>query len=202
MFNVRFDTVMARRTLRDLGQQLGEKETAKGISFALNRVIMQGKTVASRKIRDRYRIKKSKLDKQLDVSKSNTRFLRAKLWSIGTPLPVSLFRYRQQKKGVRVTVLGKQSLIPGAFVATMKNGHTGVFARGRYAKDGFKFRKKRIDYGPRKFHKDLPISTIYTVSEGTMFAQPVVMEPVIAKIEEMLPVRLEHELNRLLAKVR
>ena len=202
MFKIRFDTHLAQRTIADLAKQLGEQQTNRAVASALNRVASQGKTVASRTIRQRYRIKKSQLDKRMGQSRAGAKHLQARIWTSGSPLPVSLFKYRQTKKGVKVSILGKQNVIPGAFVAKMKSGHTGVFARGRYSAKGFEFRKKRINYGHKKYAKDLPISTLYTASEGTMFGQPVVIEPVIGKIEAMLPVRIEHELNYLLSKVR
>lgn len=46
------------------------------------------------------------------------------------PTPLGAFPARQTRKGVKVTVnTGSPKLFPGAFIATMKSGHRGVFYR-------------------------------------------------------------------------
>jgi hypothetical protein len=84
----------------------------------------------------------------------------------------------------------------------MAHGHTGVFARGHYTSTGFEFRHKRkkgLNMRARK--NDTPITQLTTISQGPMFAQPTVIEPVIDRVEDMLGVRIEHELNRLLNQI-
>jgi hypothetical protein len=54
-------------------------------------------------------------------------------WAIdvsGEPVPLVAYPHRQTKKGVSVEVnRGKRTLLKGAFVATMRSGHKGVFRR-------------------------------------------------------------------------
>lgn len=189
-----------------MADRLGPKETAKGIASALNRVSAMGKTEASKQIRSRYRIRKKDLDKRMGTNRAGARHLKAQIWSAGSPIPVRNFRYKQTKRGVKVTIMGRPQVIPGAFVATMSNGHRGVFARGRYDDKGFKFRSKRATVS--RYHRvkgklgnDLPITALHTVSQGAMFGQDVVIKPVVQRVEAMLVVRIEHELNRLLSKI-
>lgn len=48
----------------------------------------------------------------------------------GTPVPLGRYPARQTRKGVRVEVnRGKRVLLKGAFLATMKSGHRGVWMR-------------------------------------------------------------------------
>ena len=48
----------------------------------------------------------------------------------GKEIPLSKYPARQTKRGVSILVnKGKRKLVPKAFVATMKSGHTGVFLR-------------------------------------------------------------------------
>ena len=48
----------------------------------------------------------------------------------GKPVPLTAYPHRQTKTGVSVEVnTGKRTLVAGAFVATMKSGHRGVFKR-------------------------------------------------------------------------
>jgi hypothetical protein len=54
-------------------------------------------------------------------------------WAVdvsGEPVPLVAYPYRQTKQGVSVEVnRGKRTLLKGAFVATLKSGHVGVFRR-------------------------------------------------------------------------
>lgn len=46
------------------------------------------------------------------------------------PVPLIAYPHRQTKKGISVEVnRGKRTLIKGAFLATMKSGHRGIFIR-------------------------------------------------------------------------
>lgn len=214
MFVIKIDSVLARKQIRELANRLGERETGKAIASALNRAAPAGRTKGSSVIRSRYRIKKRDLDKRMGTTKASWKHLRANIYSHGVPIPVHLFRYKQVKKGVRVTILGKRNVIPHAFVATMRNGHTGVYARGHYTSTGFKFRTTRKNGGRswafrkhqpvgvsnQKFKQrsDLPITQLTTISQGPMFSHPTVIGPVMNRIEDMLGVRIEHELNWLL----
>lgn len=48
----------------------------------------------------------------------------------GAPFRLSAYPFRQVKRGVSVAVnRGARRIIPSAFVATMKSGHTGIFVR-------------------------------------------------------------------------
>lgn len=194
---------MARQTIRELAMRLGPKQAGKAIASALNRVSAMGKTKASAQIRSRYKIKKRDLDKRMGTTKASWKHQKASIYSHGVPIPVHLFRPRQTKKGVRVTILGKSNTIPHAFMATMSNGHTGVFARGHYTASGFEFRHKRQrNYMNRTRKNDLPITQLTTISQGPMFSHPTVIQPVISRVEDMLGIRIEHELNAILAGYR
>jgi hypothetical protein len=54
-------------------------------------------------------------------------------WAVdvsGKPVPLYAYPHRQTKKGVSVQVnRGKRTLLAGAFVATMRSGHVGIFRR-------------------------------------------------------------------------
>lgn len=194
---------MARRTIRELAMRLGPRQTGKAIASALNRVSAMGKTKASSQIRSRYRIKKGDLDKRMGTTKASWKHQKASIYSHGVPIPVHLFKPRQTKKGVRVTILGKSNTIPHAFMATMRSGHRGVFARGHYTASGFEFRHKRKrDQMNRTRKNDLPITQLTTISQGPMFSHPTVIQPVISRVEDMLGIRIEHELNAILAGYR
>lgn len=54
---------------------------------------------------------------------------RWRLGVAGAPIPLYLYGARKTKRGVSVNVSGKRKIVGGAFIATMKSGHTGVFKR-------------------------------------------------------------------------
>lgn len=212
MFVITINSKDTRELIKEMRRRLGERETGKAIASALNRVSAMGKTKASAQIRARYRIKKQDLDKRMGTNKASYKHLRAQIWSHGVPIPVHLFKYKQMKKGVRVTILGRTSVIPHAFVATMRNGHKGVFARGHYGPSGFihrtsrstrgRYHRKKGSTGRMQLQNDLPITQLTTVSQGPMFSHPTVIEPVMHRVEDMLGVRIAHELDVLLRGIR
>jgi hypothetical protein len=57
--------------------------------------------------------------------------VRSEAWrGSGKEIPLAKYPARQTKRGVSVLVnKGKRKLVRGAFLATMKSGHTGVFRR-------------------------------------------------------------------------
>lgn len=87
---------------------------------------------ASKRIRTRKRIKPSIINRAF-----NLRRLEG-VWALdvrGTKVPLSAYPHRQLRRGVRVEVnRDKKTLIEGAFVATMKSGHEGIFRRSSRAR--------------------------------------------------------------------
>ena len=87
---------------------------------------------ASRQIRDRWNIKAARVNKALStVFPRSGSELVWKVRSSYGPTPLADFGARQTKRGVTVVIRkgGSRTLIPGAFLATMKSGHVGVFTR-------------------------------------------------------------------------
>ena len=89
------------------------------------------KAEASRRIRERKAMKVATVNKALTtIYPSSGGLLVWILRASSQPMPVAAFNYRQTSQGVSVEInRGQRSLIRGAFVATMKSGHTGVFYR-------------------------------------------------------------------------
>lgn len=88
---------------------------------------------ASKRIRARKRIKVRYITRALTLRRPKGSDIAGLEWGIdvaGDPVPLVAYPHRQTKKGVSVEVnRGKRTLIAGAFVATMKSGHLGVFRR-------------------------------------------------------------------------
>lgn len=88
---------------------------------------------ASKRIRQRKRIKASYIRKAMTLRRPTGGDINSMVWALdvsGAPVPLIAYPNRQTKKGVVVEVnRGKRTLVKGSFVATMKSGHKGVFRR-------------------------------------------------------------------------
>lgn len=88
---------------------------------------------ATKRIRARKRIKVSYIRRALSLGRPSGGDISSFAWSLnvsGERVPLIAYPHRQTKKGVSVEVnRGKRTLIKGAFIATMKSGHEGVFQR-------------------------------------------------------------------------
>lgn len=88
---------------------------------------------ASKRIRQRKRIKPSYIKRALTLRRPKGSDIAGMVWAVdlsGDPVPLVAYPHRQTKKGVSVEVnRGKRTLVKGSFVATMKSGHKGVFRR-------------------------------------------------------------------------
>lgn len=186
-----------RHNISDVSNQLkslsGTLQT-KAISRALNKTAQQGRTAAAREIRAEYKVKARDVNKAITIRRAGKELV-SRLMVEGKPLPLMAFSPRQTKAGVRVKIKGRNVVIPHAFIATMKSGHQGVFARGGY-KGSFKRSGKsfgRFAFGSRR----LPIGEFMTFSIPQSFNNPKVQEKVVARIQEQFPKVLLQEINYL-----
>lgn len=88
---------------------------------------------ASKRIRQRKRIRPKYITRALTLRRAKGGDISRLEWAVdvsGEPVPLVAYPHRQTQKGVSVEVnRGKRTLVKGAFVATMKNTHEGVFRR-------------------------------------------------------------------------
>lgn len=88
---------------------------------------------ASKRIRQRKRIRPKYITRALTLRRAKGGDISRLEWAVdvsGEPVPLVAYPHRQTAKGVSVEVnRGKRTLVKGAFVATMKNTHEGVFRR-------------------------------------------------------------------------
>ncbi len=119
---------------------------AKGDKTPVNRAITRAMAKAggdaaramrvegSKGVRSKKRLKVARVKKGLPVTfPRNKTDIHALVWRMdvsGEPVRVGDLTPRQTKKGVTFGInKGKRSLIRGAFIATLKSGHKGVFRR-------------------------------------------------------------------------
>lgn len=88
---------------------------------------------ASKRIRDRKRIKSRYIARALTLRRARGSDITSMEWALdvsGEPVPLVAYPHRQTKKGVSVEVnRGKRTLVKGSFLASMRSGHEGVFRR-------------------------------------------------------------------------
>lgn len=121
------------KDLDALRKALSDRVVARALRKAGRDAARDMRSTASKRIRQRKRLKVKEVRAALVVRTAKGRVIDGMEWAIdvrGKPVPLSKYPHRQTKKGVSVTVnRGKRTLIKSAFVATMRSGHKGVFIR-------------------------------------------------------------------------
>lgn len=163
------------------------------VARAINHTMAKVKTMSSRQIREVYALDAKTVNSALSQVKADRLTLTGKVVGKGKPIPLYKFKARQTAKGVTVEVKrGKRKIIPGVFLVSLNNGHTGVMFRGKYAGRNMQRRKNRIKpTGP-----DLPITEMRGVSIPKSLTNDVVTKSLMRGINDMFPKRLEHEIKR------
>jgi hypothetical protein len=149
----------------------------KAMVLALNRTAQQAQTEGVRAIRANYQFKTQTIKGTLSIFRATNGRLQATIQSKGRRIGLIEFQARQTKAGVTVRVGKSRKLLKGAFIATMRNGHQGVFMRR----------------GSRR----LPINEKVTIAVPEAFVSRAVAARMTAKANEVLPRRFDHELTRL-----
>lgn len=155
---------------------------------ALNKTAERVKVGASREVRQAgYNLKASDIKRAMKISRATQSSLTATVTASGRPVPLIQYGARQTSKGVTVNVLSGRKLIPGAFIATMPSGHTGVFVREAGG------RHKKVRKGGKISWHGLPIRELFGPAIPDALANPAVRDAMRALIEEQFPIILEHE---------
>ena len=143
---------------------------------ALNKVMKSAKVNASKNIREIYKMKAGDVKETMTIKKASTTKLTASLVTVGRRIALYLFNAKQNRSGVAITITkGGRKTITGAFIATMKNGHVGVFMRKGKTRN--------------------PIGERYTISAPEMMGGKAVQEKINAFVDENLPKILSHEIE-------
>lgn len=116
-------------------------QAIKGVAPAIKRALYKAgstalrdmRSEASKRVRARKRIKAKYVRDSLVMARPKGKAIDGAEWALkvkGDRVPLRAYPTRQTKKGVSAQVnVGKRSLVRGAFIATMRSGHEGVFKR-------------------------------------------------------------------------
>lgn len=169
-----------------LTRYVGEQQ--KAVVRALNKTAMQARTAAAQEVRGAgYNIKSSAIKSSFSIQKASRGKLVAVLKSTGRPVALINYSARQGKNGVSVQVKEGRTVLRHAFIATMQNGHKGVFERTG------KTHKKVVRNGKVQ-RTGLPIKELFGPSIPQSLANDAVQKALMKKIREKFPQILKHEL--------
>ncbi|WP_081087489.1 phage tail protein [Burkholderia stagnalis] len=181
-----------RGVTASLTRYVGEQQ--KAVVRALNKTAMQARTAAAQEVRSAgYNIKSSAIKSSFMVQKASRGNLVAVLKSTGRPVALINYSARQGKGGVSVQVKAGRTVLRHAFIATMRNGHKGVFERTG------KTHKKVMRNG-KVVRTGLPIKELFGPSIPQSLANDAVQKALMKKIREKFPQILKHELAFIASK--
>ncbi|WP_419692229.1 phage tail protein [Burkholderia gladioli] len=163
-------------------------EQQKAVVRALNKTAMQARTAAAVEVRSAgYNIKSSAIKKSFTIIRASRGNLVVVLKATGRPIALVNYGARQGKNGVSVQVKTGRTVLRHAFIATMRNGHTGVFERKGNA-------HKKVMRNGKVFRSGLPIKELFGPSIPQSLANDSVEKALMAKIREKFPQILRHEI--------
>ena len=210
----------AIETLNRLSVTLSIQQIAQAESRAINKTLMQARTIARREVKKVYNISQKNLD-GIDFKRANPATVTGKLIASRKPLPLDAFSPKQvtgtgsirvTKKGAqKVTIFkhansnptagvsieifkNREIVIPFAFM--IPGGAVRVFARGEY--------KSGSQYGfVQRFHRvssqgnDTPIKPLITVSTFGEILNDRVMGNIAKDVKRIYPGILENQITNI-----
>ena len=167
----------------------------KAVRRALNKTAISARADASKQIRDAgYNIKASAIKSSFSLRKATDRCLEVVLVSTGKPIALINFSARPTRSGVSFNIKGSRHVMRHAFIASMSNGHIGVFERIGIARiKGAK--GSRIGKNNKPLRANLPVRELFGPSIPGTLANPLVQDAIMRKIKEKFPQILKAELN-------
>lgn len=186
------------------------KKALAGIPDAADRVCMRAindglagmKTDASTEIRAEINLTKSVVDATFKTVKASVTSLSGVFTSTGKPVPLIEYGARQTTKGVSVQVKrsNPRSVVVGAFIATMKSGHKGVFWR-EWHQAIRKPVNRNIPYGKLPKQYRLPIAQRFGPRVPDILSNEPVMTAVLKKADDRMHTNIDRQINYELSKL-
>lgn len=177
------------------------------VSSGINKTLTGVRTDSVKEIQKDITPKAKIIRKTFKIHKASKVKLKAAITCTGGFLPLYHYKAKQTKKGVSVKVSkrGKRTLWRGAFIATMKSGHTGVFTR---EKPPYKTNKspklpwKRFGFFAGHSYGRLPIREIFGPRIPGIMGKDEVMQPILIKAGDRLQKEIDTRLNYELSKLK
>lgn len=170
-------------------KQLGQRSRL-AIMRAINKTAASEKTQAKRAIAADTGIKAGEVDKALAVAKATRDVAFATVTASGRRLPLLAFNARGPEpsrgrgRGVSYRLMGGRGRVPSGFIARMRSGHRGVFARFTPSRD-----RSQGAWAP-----NLPIGELFGPSLPLVFIKRFLPEAP-ARANATLAKNLAHEIE-------
>lgn len=183
----------AIRQAKKANRELADIEIKRAIARAMNRTMLNIRTKSVKEIRSQYKKTTARgIKKTMKKHNANSSDLEARLISTGGPMNLKDLKPSVNSRGVSAIVTKKRKKFPGAFQKTMKNGHTGIFARGQYVNNKLQSRRKRIR--PSK-ENDLPIVEIKTFAIPSTIKNDIVTDTILDTAQDRFDINLAAEIK-------
>lgn len=194
-------TTNASEVLRDL-DRYADAITRRAVPRAANRLAEQAQTAGLREVSAIYGIGPRSFEKYVTTRLAAEGEFQASITAKGRGLPLYPFAARQVAKGVSVRIKGRRFVVPHAFIATMRSGRVGVFARGAYGGQGItKPTGERFgrfvfgsSYRGRRARSQLPINELYTFGPPEAFANPRVVQAMSDRVQDQIDKVMRREI--------
>ena len=165
------------------------KETRPAVMRALNKMVARIKVRAARAVLDSgYKLQIKDIKKAIKINRANSARLRAEAVASGRLIPLIKYNARPIGAGVSVDVMNGRKTVSHAFIATMPNGHKGVFERY-----GPMVNRAGRKYGQSKQHQR--IRELFGPGIPDALANKAVAQAMVDLIGKDFPPFLEHELE-------
>lgn len=171
-----------------------EDAQSRAVPRAVNRLAEMAQTAGLRAVNEEYRIGPRAFERYLTMRLARDGEFEASIRSKGGGLPLQLFAPRQVRAGVSVMVKGRRVIVPHAFIARMKSGRVGVFARGAYGGRGLK-RSTGQSFGRFAFGRSrLPINELFTFGPAEAWSSERVVGAMSDRVQDQLDKVMRREL--------
>ena len=187
------------------------KRLPRAVAKALNDGAVRARSESVRLIGAEWNVKSTAARKALSIRRATVTKLESSVEATGgrgRGIPLASFNARQTKRGVSVKLkrAGSRGLLPGAFIATMKSGHRGVFTRrAKSRKQGTPYRQLPIrevmrgKWAGTTYRPGLPILEKMSVSIASMWNRGIIAD-VVARVGGYVEGRLRYYVGKALER--
>lgn len=162
----------------------------KAVPEALDKMADQAKTNTARNIKKVYKLKVTAVKECLTVAYTKPGGFTSSVIAKGKPVALLKYGAKQALKGVSVELNNGRKTIAGAFIATMPNGHKGVFVRDVRGKHVKVLRNGKASW------TQLPIKELFGPSVPSSMANAAVQDELQRFIKAKFPAILRQQIKR------
>ncbi|MBL4761542.1 MAG: hypothetical protein JKY93_02455 [Gammaproteobacteria bacterium] len=178
-------------------QLLGSRQAMAALNSTLNKTLTTVRAKSARQISKEYVVKVGDIKKTMTPTRSRFSTLFVELESSGVRLPLGLFSPRKKRDGVSVKIKrgAPRQVLKRHFVATMANGHVGVFTNYRYTRRLVR-RVKRTGRRFGKNRSELPIDDSFTIGIPKMWRLNDAEALAANRMIELWPKEMQYRLDK------